>query len=452
MEYRFDFEGDSTTEDLYLCFEGLAWQADILLNDRYLGQSSDPFKLWYVKLDREWLKTNGNLLKVSVAPGKHKQWYPRHFVGLHRPAWLLEHKHIKEIERRLHVPTINQPERVMVFAPWYRKSGFVFDRFEACRALLPLVGHKDRAIYFAYPPCRQLVQTCRLLGIRQVRELEPGVKVSWLNTYPYEGTHFKGGGTFWLDEHANRSTHYAGYQYHGQSAARLNAGGWTSLGLMLLLLVPILGLLLIKLLSPGLFYNMGGILTRPQLFLDQFVETSTSNLGMLVILLILKVLLLATSLALFVYYIDMSHQWSWLNVLKDSALLNLLFYNRGGLGQYLLISLVLVSLGYVLRYVLLGMAGSVYRVNGMLPSLMGLETGISFPLLLLLPVMLVLLLLTPGAYQLWVLGIIALLCLFYVARQVFLVHNGIDKLFGFSSGIKILYICTLNFLPLVIWL
>lgn len=445
-EFELNCEPD---EEIYLLFEGIAWQAELILNQQYLGVHDDPFAPWIVPIQQEWLRTSGKqLIEVRLTKGRRFADYPQSFTGIFRPAKLLTKDQLAAYQ----IPS-TQPDslhaRIAIVAPYFGKSGYVFSEVAASKLMVPLLNEKIRQVYFPFSPGRKLYNLLRQFGIESVATLPDTTRLCAINAYPEEPGSISTHRYYWLDESGKRTTDYLSFF---PNVSRLNRPPDIQYrGLLaLMMLFPLLGLFLIKWISPNFFQSMTAILFAPKLHVDTFADSTFANLGLVFLLIAIKTVLMGIFLTLFIYYIQLEHQWEVLNVWKENSLISWIFYGAVSLPAILFRSLLLQLTWLTFKYVSIWIFGKLYGFRGMPLAMLNLDIVSAFPLILLLSIPLSIIFF--GA-KLWggiFLGIIFIIWATYILRRLYVYYIGLDRLYMLSFGVKILYICAFIILPYII--
>lgn len=443
-------EGLEGLDSLYLWLEGVAWQAELLLDDYYLGVHQQPFRGWRVPLASEWLRPEGSVLVLRLQAGRADRYEPKPFVGMVRPVWLLHPDRLPPSSR---ATVAGHPtDTVGLLAPYYGPAHrYCFDSLAAIRRLLPLKREGITRISFWYEPGSQLRALCRSLGLEEVDTLHPGTTVMMANAFPFEVASFDRPPRFWLDEAGHRSSHYGHYlpwePAWGGSIPREDRPG-----LALLLLLPLIGAFLVKLSSPGFFSAQTSMLTQPSLHIENTFYNHISSNGALLLLTGVRMLIITSALTLMAYGCARYQLWSEVSLLTERSLFFQVFGQASGLGELWLLSVLVVAMLEGIRHLLMGLIGQVFRIKGLLVSMVGLDVVGSYPLLWLLGIPLGLWLFTDGTEQ-WLAGGLTLVAaLSYWLRRMYVNFLGLDRGASFSSGMKFLYVCTFNIAPMLIWL
>lgn len=441
---------DSLLDDsLYLCFSGIGAEGELVLDDRYLGIHRRPFSPWRVALARDWLCAADRRLTLTLRQGPGDSLLPHQFAGLFRPVYLMtQAQYARLLDTPL--PQVAEADTVALVAPYFRRAGYSFEVYEAVFMLLPLRERGVRDLHFAFAPSVAFRALCAQMGFREVKALRPGTWVLPVNAYPYEARHFPYPLPFWLDESGNRTRHYGdGLAWGTSPPTELPAADRQAL--IFLLMLPLVGALLIRLLSPGFWALQVSRLQRPWQLVDWGSGSSPAASGLWLLLLV-KTLAQALTLALLMYYVAQLHQWEVINGFQDWGLLNRFFYPAVGLGGLLLRSVLVFGVWLGLRLIGFQMLETVFRIKGLLSGLLELEVNGAYPLVLGLPLAMGLLLFAGNIWP--TVPVILLMTLggIYWLRRAYVMYQGLGRQFSFSYGMKILYICTFNVMPYIFWL
>ncbi|MEO0641103.1 MAG: hypothetical protein AAFY70_15320, partial [Bacteroidota bacterium] len=194
------------------------------------------------------------------------------------------------------------------------------------------------------------------------------------------------------------------------------------------------------------------LVLSPKLLLDMGSGNLFSSPGLVLILTGLKVLGQTLWIGGGIYYLQISNHWHLIyRYFNRESLLLEIFSGNDALQEILLIVASLLLAWQLIRWSLLQLIGSVYRIkqlgfNGLL-----LEIATTYPFVLIVGLPWVAIILSSTIFYEWVLWGMALLSMIYFFRKIFLIYMGISRSFSFSLGMKILYICIFNILPYVIF-
>ncbi|MEZ4772055.1 MAG: hypothetical protein R3D00_02655 [Bacteroidia bacterium] len=438
-------------EELYLYFEGFAWEGEVILNGHYLGFFAKPFESYSIRVDSQWLQTENNLLQLNLSKGKLYELYPQQFVGIFRSVWFLTKAQLAEIGKST-MPEVVHADTVAIVAPYFRTSGgYSFEEFPAAQNLQPLRKYGVRHIYFPFAPDRKFEAFCAQNGFIRVRSLEKASRICIVNACPWEPATYPWKFLPWLDINGNRTTDYGEFfPVKGYSPSVFT--GENRFALSMLMLMPLIFLFLIKLASPGFFYSLSGMLFKPKLYLDSSMESGGAQQGLLLLLHTFRLASMSAVLALGIYIISLHHDWQLLSLIREPSLMHQLFYKTSGFSLILFKSAAAVLGWFIVKHMMIVLIGRIFKIKGMTDGLLNLEIVGTYPIILMLPLALLAFLTAEGA-GFGIIGVgLAVLGLIYYVRRLYVLFVGLNRLFGFSLGMKILYICTFNIFAYLIWL
>jgi len=441
---------DSLTEDsLFLYFGGIAAEAEILLQDRYLGVHQQPFHPWVVPLSTGWLCDGPSQLVLKLRQGLGDTLLPRQFTGLFRPVYLMTRSQLAALYD-LALPQVASADTVALVAPYFRPWGYAFDLYEAVFTLQHIREQGIRTIYLPFAAGPRFQALCRQMGFQAVSSLRPGTWVYPINAYPLEARTALRPIPFWLDNRGNRTPAYGdGFRWGAKS--RVDLSGTDYPFLVLGLFFPFLAALLIRVISPGFWLWQVSLLRQPLLLADTGPAMSLSNSGLLFLLLI-KTLLQALTLAMLMFYVARFYQWEVMNGFQEWSLLNRYFYGAESFPGLFGRSLLIFGLWLAARVAAFWSFGGAFRVKGLLQELIGMELIGAFPLVFVLPLAMGLLLFSGELWAPGLVGLLITLAGMYWLRRVYITYQSLGKQFSFSPAVKFLYICTFNLIPYIFWL
>ncbi|MDX1906905.1 MAG: hypothetical protein SF053_07700 [Bacteroidia bacterium] len=443
LGYTFAWQA-SVQDSIYLWLDGLGGEAEIELNGRYIGLYTPAFGTQAVALHPGWLTPEDNRLTLRLDRGKARELDPYPIPGITRPVYILSRTQRDSMMAPL-VPVVYAADSVAIVAPWYRSSGYLFDAYEAARTLLPLKERGIRTVWFPFEPCRSMRAMCGSLGLRVIPSIAGVPYVAYINPYPQAIPSRRQ--LYWLDADGGRTTYYGTFVQGNAFPPPVT--DHTSIVLLVLLVIPVI--FVVRVMAPGIWTSARASLLTPKLFIDVILDSSYSNMGLMFIIVLLRVICMAVFGALLLYYINLQHQWSWLEQLGADILLMQIFRGETGPGGLFVKCMLILSSWHILKYALMTGIGSVYRVKNMLPGVVTLDVVGFFPLAFFLPAPMALVIFMD---KLWggALGVFLLLvAVVYLARRVYILYIGLERVFHFSTGVKFLYICSLNILPYAIW-
>ncbi|MFK7924863.1 MAG: DUF4271 domain-containing protein [Bacteroidia bacterium] len=452
LSYRFCSPDSFGSDSLYFWFEGLAWEADFMLGDAYLGMSDRPFGVRRVAIPPHLIRPGDwNDFKIILTKGESFAWHPEAFLAMLKAPVLLNHAQLN-IAESSQEKVYTKADTVAIVAPYYRSYGYNFNLFEAVRTLQAVIDAKIGYVHFPFFPDRELQALCKQLGLKEISQLADTTQVCLINAYPYSARELPTQARFWLDEEAYRTTHYGDIRpLNSESVVEPNRIDHP-IGLMLMLLFPLLSMFLLKILNPGYFSSQVSLLLNPKLHLSTSLDATGSNTGLLGILMILKGINLSMLVSLIIYYVLRENEWEQLNLIRDLSLLNQWFYGSDSLWQIFVKSIELTMIWFGLKYLFLIVLGRGFQIKGLVEGIMSLEIAASFPLILFLNLPIGLIIFMNTLWGGWAMSIFLLLGLLYLIRRAYVFFIGLERLFNFSSAVNFLYICALNLIPYLIWL
>lgn len=448
LTFSYDFDWPPRAPDtLYMYWEGVAWEAELALDEYYLGIQRQAFQPWEVWVARDWVKDSSRLW-LTLQPGSGRAPVRWEQLGIFRPITLRSSALPSSLAA---LPEADPSQPVGLVAPYFREHGLVFDSLRAMQLLLPLRQEGIRQVAFWYGPSLRLRSLCESLGLKAV-QLHPAVeRVGLINWYPRPAAADQQRLPFWLDERGYRTPHYGRWVAWPTLRPGLPPEQ-DRLGLGWLLLLPLLGLFLIKLLGSPFFAALGQLLSSPSMFLESNFSSAALGGGVLAALTLVRLLVSSSLVALLMYALHWQQAWAWLETGNEMAWLHQVAGEYESLGGLWLLALGLVVGLEVIKLATWLLLGQAFGLRGFTGAMLSLDVVRHFPLLLLLPLAVALWLFW-GDGQAWIpLGSLLLLLLIYGGRKIYVGYIGLDRGPSFSLGLKVLYICTLDLAPLLIWL
>ncbi|MEM9986189.1 MAG: hypothetical protein AAF804_13945, partial [Bacteroidota bacterium] len=262
---RLDFQlPENLPDTLHLIFSGVAWQASLEFNQYFMGTHEDPFEPWDITLAKDWFRQGENTLILTLRTGTILMAHGLPFQGIHRPIYVQEQAWANLDSSYDSLAA----DHLAMVAPYYGlEHGYRFDSLSALRFLLPMIDLGIKQVGFWFSPGKQLLELCQVLNLEVVSEWEEQTALGAVNAFPLAAASLPHRPYFWLDEQGNRTSYYGGFyeRRHGPTSPRPPQELWL---MVLLLMIPVLGLLLTKLVNPGFFSNQLNLLLSPQLFMD----------------------------------------------------------------------------------------------------------------------------------------------------------------------------------------
>ena len=447
LHRNFDLPGfEGLSDTLYLYFEGLAWSAEVYLNDRLIAVTDDPFAEHLFQIKKEYFLPVQNRVEVRLnRNGLDYFLYPEHFVGVFRQALVLV-AHPSAAFPALPEMVVDA-KKALVLAPWTLENGFLYDTLAMTAMLDGLFSvPKGTTVYFPFRPSSFALSTAARLGARVATGATPD-SLGFYNAYPVSNAMQPLLTPFWRQQDQRPASHYGHYIGLKQVTAPLVLP-LDKVALLIFLLAPIIVMLLMKLLAPRIFSALPEYLTRSKIYLELIASNKFMKEEQRLLMNLARIFFLSITIALYLYYLRVTGGWDRLNVFSSRSLLYEIYAGT----DYSLYVLFLQVFGVVailtlLKYGLLNFIASIYRLHNLGSAAQSLDVFASFPVNLL-P-------LIPGAVIFFLdarqgaIGLIIwyVLMLLYLLRRVVLVYGGIGRLFPLSVSLKILYVCTLEISP-----
>lgn len=446
VSYHAILEFPCVIEDtLWIHFEHVVGLLEVELDGKYLGQNTGKYGAWSLFLLPEWTGNTRHRLRLTFSPPQQPQLSLKVPWGMVGDCFISDTPQ-SPFEDQGMLPKVAYSDTVAFVAPYFRKHGLEFDLLEACHILLPLVREKQYKLRFSFPPDPRFVRLCSVLGFHEVDSISDQTYIAYINVYPFEKKELDFSPTFWVDEEGNRSMHYGVYEAFDKISAQSHLHSQRFL-LTLLALLPIAFTFIIKVLNPSFVNNWLPILINPQLFLDSFSDASFANTGFIWVLTLLRLLLLTLFGALLLYLIQLQNSWDLLNVFSERSWLYEYFVSRRSLWEMLIATFGVVMGLFFLKQLIIFIVGNVFRLKNFLSGELTLGLVGAFPMIVVLPFPILLLLYGDhGWVSLWM-TLLFVLVFFFLARKFYVYYVGLGRMFGFSSAVKFMYICSLDILP-----
>lgn len=446
--YRFDLPLEGYQEEqFYLYFEAVAWSAEVYLNGFLLKVTKDPFAEQLLPLERKWLLSQGNKVRVVMnSKGKERALYPQPFLGIHRQAHIL----VTDVEAEI----VPEPEysmlarKAMLLAPWSEEGGYQDDLSTVKRCAKGIFAMpSDLPICLAFRPSNASMQW--LVASKRTLVFVPeGIdSLGFYNSYPIGGGARVLHPEFWRDNTFRPKGGYGKFQSWDELKAP-RTGKDNRVALLSLMLVPILGLLVIRLGLPRVYETLPEYLGKTKIYLELIGNNKFLKSGQKLLMGLIRLLITTTALTLYVYFLSESGSLDRLNILSENSI-PYQFFQEGSSSAFEIFGVIflVILLCNGLKYVLLDLAGGIYRIGGLASSIQALDVFASFPLNLLSILPLAFLFFTEPEIATVMLWVWYGLFLVYMVRRVILIYAGISRLYSFSASLKFLYICTLEILP-----
>lgn len=434
-------------DTLYMEVRGAAWIADLYLNGKFLSSLKKPLANWRIPIAGEWIQPLENTFTLHIHSRGYFPNYPHTFISLQYPIQIFEQA---PSSLPLLSPYSSQKgDSVWVWAPYFREKGPIFDEAIALQNLAHILQSKVRTVYFPFPPPEELLELVENAGLVCIDSLIPPLHLAMLNSFPYEEISFTLPRSFWLDLEGRRTSFYGQFDSWVRPVIYqdpLDPG----LGIISILLFPLIALLVVKFSNPSFYFSILRIFTQPDKYIDSLQEASPGNSGFSFIVLFINLISVSVLVFLFVYLIHRTQAWGYVQFFRENNLLTQVFYPTQYVSSLFIRSLLVVSLGFLLKYLLLGLLGSVFSIRNMTSGSINLDIITNFPYVQFLSIPLILVLINPVSTYMYGILFILLGIIFFL-RKMYTYFYGLERLFDFSLGVKILYICAFNILPYIIW-
>ena len=446
--FSFEWQVDCDLPDtVFFSVGGLGWSADLYLNGRFISSMNQPLARWVVPLANVWIRQGKNTLTLTCRYSSYFSNYPRPFLGLLQPIHIYDV--LPEDPKYPRVARDTPTDSVWVWASYFGDSGFSFDKERALKELFHMRRSSLRYIYFPFPPSSEHLSLVEEWGFIPIDSLEEGMYVGMLNAYPFEPMGFTLPKSFWLDVEGKRTTSYGQFLPWIPNAfytLPLNPG----IGTIFIFIFPLLALLVVKVINPNFFYSLERIFSKPDKYIDTLNDSSSGNGGFAFVVILINQLAFSILLFLFVYFIHRSHTWETMTLIREKSLLTQFFYPIESVHTIFWRSFLIVACCFLFKYLLLGIVESIFSIRNLVSGTINLDIIGNFPYIQVLSLPLLLLLLYPDNQRiLW--GLFLFLGAIIFFRKMYTYFYGLERLFNFSSGVKILYICAFNILPYIIW-
>jgi hypothetical protein len=447
---RFEVPGyDSLPDTLYLYFGGLAWTAEVRLNGALLKVTDQPFAEHLLPLRKEWLTPRDNRLEITLRrDGPGFRFQPRNFAGIFREVFLLAPD---PNARQVRIPKrVDRGSRAVVLASWDSENGFLHDTVVLKQALQGMFSYPyEDPVWFAFPPSSHAMDLVARSGRSILTDLAGVDSLCFYNTFPIEADAGDFSGRFWRDAKGRPTAAYGSFI----SRTELDTQQLRSpdkLALLILLLIPVIMLLLLKLIAPRLYAALPEYITKTKIYLELIAGSKFLKDEQRLLMNLMRMVLVAVTASLYIYYVGLSGNWDRLNILSSESFLFQYFDGTAPTLYLIFLQVIAVVVGLnLVKYLFLNVSGGIFRVYGLAAMVQNLDIFAAFPLNLLpLAPAAIIFFLDAGTGS--ILLVVWNICLLiYFIRRLVLIYGGLSKLFQFSTGIKFLYICSLEIAPWV---
>ncbi len=447
-QLSFSWKLDRAFQDsLYLHFLGISWVADLYLNDKYLASFQKPFESRYIALAPGWLKVGENFFVLHIRQKGYFQNFPEAFTGILHPIRVFGKKP-QEI-RPTRNPIGSHLDSLWVWAPYFRDHGYRYTDSIACRDLFHILNSSVRTVYFPFPPPPRLLELVKKWELERVDTLPNSAYLAMLNPFPYEKMSFSLPQKFWLDAEGNRNPNYGQFiEWHFQQIQPdpLSPG----LGIVAILMFSVLALIIVKFANPSFYFAIQRMFSQPIKYIDSLQEASSGNSGFYLMVMIINIISYSILVFLAVYYIQRSQTWDSMSFFRENSLLKQVFYPVRLIPALFVRSFIVVGIAFLLKYFFLRLIGGIFSIRNLSSGMLNLDVICNFPYIQVLTIPIMLILINPAMRDFYG-GLFILLGLIYFIRKIYTYFYSLERLFDFSLGVKILYICAFNILPYIIW-
>ena len=439
-------------KQLYLYIEAVAWHAEIYLNDHLLKVSEDPFAEHLIPIEKDWISPEGDHLRIVMdRNGQDFLMYPKPFIGIFRGVYLLETDTVSTL------PVFSEPlafaDQAIVLAPWSEEHSFLKDEVvlgKYTRGLFAIPP--DIPVFTPFRPSNAALAELEASGRKLLFSVEGVDSIAFYNAYPMARKPEILHPEFWRMGNERPTSEYG--QFQSWTELRMpKTGPLNRVALLSLLLLPVLGLLVVRLGIPKVYDSLPEYLSRTKIFLELIGNNKYLKTGQRFLMNLVRISVVSAAVSLFLYYLSESGSLYRLNVWSDSSVLYE-FLSGNDLSAFEILGftfLVLLAMN-VGKYFLLNMAGGIFRLNSFSATVQALDVFSSFPLNLLPLLPLVFIFFVD--YEIGSILLIVFYVFFFafLLRRIILIFTGISRLFSFSVSLKFLYICTFEILPWVLLL
>lgn len=434
-------------DTLFLYFEGVAWSSEIYLNGRLIAITEDPFAEYLFTVDKQYIQPDSNRIEVRLSrSGQDFFLYPQHFIGIFRQVLFLQADPSGPFPE---LPQVAQnPKHALVLAPWTQAQGYLQDTLAISSLLDGFFSvPKGAVVYFPFRPSSRALALASHYGAKIVPAGELPDSLGFYNSYPVNHSNEPLVTPFWRMADQRPASDYGRYLSEAEVRAP-HVMPLDKLALLIFLLVPVLVMLLLKLFLPRTFSAMPEYLTRSNIYMELIATSKFLKEEQRLVMNLVRIFFFATTLSLYLYYLSVSGSWWRLNVLSSESMLYQIYAGTDYSLYVIFLQVFGVTLALtLLKYFILNVVASVYRLHNLGSVVQSLDVFASFPVNLLPMV--------PGAIIFFLdteqgricLGIWYALMLVYILRRIVLTYNGLGRLFQLSTSLKILHICTLEISP-----
>ena len=350
-------------DTIYLYMAGLAWSAELYLNDKLLVLSEDPFKEHLLPLSKGLFNFGRNELRVNLSEaGPYPDLYPERVVGILHEVMLMEWD---TLHRRPEFPERVAGEKsTLIYAPWTTNDHFQPNPASFWQDLKEIKSAGVNSIYFPFPPHGKYLIMLKKADMKLVTGLDQASKVAFFNEYPVLKIPRGLSKVFWKDKFGNKTEYYGEFQ-DPKDPASLFIQEPSRPSLILLLVIPLLGVLFLKLFAWKIYNSLTEYLVKSKIYIDLIGKSKYLKAHESALMNLFRFLLISVMIALPLYYIQCTRNYEWLNVLSRRSLLYDLFaFDNLSLMQYFGLAFLFVGGINLIKYTVTYFFSLIFRVQG----------------------------------------------------------------------------------------
>ncbi len=439
-------------KQLYLYLEGLSWTSEIYWNDHLLKVSQDPFAEHLLPIENDWIHPAGDQLRIHLSSeGADYILYPEHFLGIHRGVFILESD---KVQVDLPQPeVVSFTSKAVVLAPW-SESDLFLDDVKVIKMYTEGLFSIPKHIPICLPfrPSNAAYKMLGESGIPVLFSAKGADSLAFYNYYPLARKPEVLHPDFWRGADLRPGKGYGSFQ--NWEELRMPRGeDLDRFALLSLLLLPVLGMLAIRIGIPRVYDHLPEYLSKTKIYLELIGNNKYLKTGQRYLMNFVRITVTGATISLFLYYLNSSGDLIRLNIWSEESLLyGVLSGNSFSALEIMGMAMLVLVIVNMLKYLLLNMAGGIFRLNNLAATVQALDIFASFPLNLLPLVPLIFIFFVDSSVGEILLIIWYVLFLVYLIRRFILIYAGLSRLFSFSASMKFLYICSLEILPWVLLL
>lgn len=429
-------------DTLVLYFEGLAWSAEIYLNDQLITLTNHPFKEFFIPLPPQLLNAQWNKLEVKMSKrGPSYPLFPRRMIGIHKPAFVLQSAEL--LEQNYGFPELKWSDSTLIYAPYSEAWGYNVSPTDFRQDLKKIKALGYHSIYFPFRPSNELYQIMAQELVRVNPRL--GKYVQLYRDYPME-----------LPDQNVRSSvlsNKKGVAQVGRFRQVVHNKGftdpdWFKLTILLLGLSPVLLLTCWKLIDERTYDMLVQLIPKRQHDSGLMREPASLSRGFIFFTLIVRMLIYSGIGFCVLELLNQLERLDWLNIFSFESV-SYRFYSRFGQYKGLLIFTLFLFISSVnaLKFLVLQSASLIFNVKDLAIRVISAENFANFPTVLYLSLIGCGLLIVPQTTA-WVLMALFLsILLIHIIRKNYRSYMGLKYIAHIPSFINFLYLFLFEVLP-----